>query len=204
MNDTFIERRIDVGGTPIRCLERGQGETVVALHGDSDPAPNALEDLLARQLRVVALESSAFSARPPQDAARILAQTLATLGLVKYALIAGGRAAVAALCHAAQAAAAPETLVLFSPAGPLAGAEVWLGDITAPTLILTGTKDEPAAEAASRLCAERIPESYPMLVYDTGAAMAAERPAALLEAVADFLERRGRFVLERQTSVISP
>jgi len=34
--------------------------------------------------------------------------------------------------------------------------------------------------------------------------MATERPAALFEAVADFLERRGRFVLERQESVISP
>ena len=99
---------------------------------------------------------------------------------------------------------APETLVLLSPAGPLAGAEARLSDIKAPTLILIGTKDDTATEAAGRLCVERIPESYPMLVYDAGPAMAAERPAALFEAVADFLERRGRFVLERRESVISP
>jgi pimeloyl-ACP methyl ester carboxylesterase len=110
-----------------------------------------------------------------------------------------------ALCHAAELAAAPETLVLFSPAGPLAGdAEACLGDIKAPTLILVGTRDDAATEAAGRLCADRISESYPMLVYDAGSAMASERPAALFEAVADFLERGGRFVLERQASVISP
>ena len=153
---------------------------------------------------MLALESPAFAARTPQDAARLLARTLAALGLGKYALIAGGPAAAAALCHAAEAAAAPEALVLLSPAGPLGGAEARLGDIKAPTLVLIGTKDNSATEATGRLCAERIPESYPMLVYDSGPAMAAERPAALFEAVADFLERRGRFVLERQESVISP
>jgi pimeloyl-ACP methyl ester carboxylesterase len=160
--------------------------------------------MLAQKFRVLALESPGAAARTPQDAARLLARALATLGLGTYALIAGGRAAAVALCHAADAAIAPEALVLLSPAGPLAGIEARLGDITAPTLILLGTKDEPAAEAAARLCAQRIPESYPMLVYDAGPAMASERPAAVFEAVADFIERRGRFVLERRESAISP
>jgi pimeloyl-ACP methyl ester carboxylesterase len=84
------------------------------------------------------------------------------------------------------------------------GAETRLGDIKAPTLILVGTKDDAATQAAGKLCADRIRDSYPMLVYDSGPAMAAERPAALYEAVADFLERGGRFVMERQESVISP
>ena len=204
MSDAFAERRIDADGTPIRCLEHGDGETIVTLHGASGAAPTGLEQLLARKFRVIALESPAFAVRAPKDAARILARAIAALGLGKYALIVSGRAAAAALCHAAEAAAAPETLVVLSPAGPLAGAEVRLGNIKAPTLLLVGTKDEPATEAAGRLCAEHIPESYPMLVYDSGPAMAAERPAALFEAVADFVERRGRFVLERQESVISP
>ena len=204
MSDAFDERRIDAGGTPIRCLERGQGETVVMLHGESGAAPTALEQLMARKFRVLALESPALAALAPQDAARVLARAVATLGLGKYALIADGRAAGAALCHAAEAAVAPVTLVLVSPAGPLAGVEARLGDIKAPTLVLVGTKDGPTTEAAGRLCAERIVESYPMLVFDSGPAMAAERPAALFEAVADFVERQGRFVLERQESVISP
>jgi pimeloyl-ACP methyl ester carboxylesterase len=204
MSDAFAERRIDADGAPIRCLERGRGETVIALHGEAGAAPTALEQLLAQKFRVIALESPAFAARAPQDSARMLARALAALALGKYALIAGGRTAAAALCHAAEAAAAPETLVLLSPACPLAGVEACLHDIKAPTLVLIGTRDEPATEAAGRLCAERIPESYPMLVYDAGPAMASERPAALFEAVADFLERRGRFVLERQESVISP
>ena len=204
MSDAFAERRIDADGAPVRCLERGQGEAVIVLHGEAGAAPTAFEQLLAQKFRVLALESPAFATRAPQDAARVLARALATLGLGKYALIAGGPAAATALCHAADAAPAPETLVLFSPAGPLAGAEACLGDIKAPTLILVGTRDDAATEAAGRFCADRIPESYPMLVYDAGRAMASERPAALFEAVADFLERGGRFVLERQASVISP
>jgi pimeloyl-ACP methyl ester carboxylesterase len=204
MSDAFAERRIDVDGTPIRCLERGQGETVVALHGESGATPTSLEQLLAQKCRVLTLESPVFAAGAPQDAARLLARALAALGVSKYALIAGGPAAAVALCHAAEAAAVPETLILLSPAGPLAGAEARLSDIKAPTLVLTGTKDDAATEAAGRLCAERIPESYVMLVYDAGATMATERPAALFEVVADFIERGGRFVLERQESVISP
>ena len=204
MSEAFAERRIDADGTSIRCLERGDGECVVALHGESDATPNALEQLLAQKFRVLVLESRALATRPPQDAARLLARALAPQGLGKYALVAGGPAVAMALCYAADVAVAPETLVLLSPAGPLAGAEARLGAIKAPTLVLVGTKDDAATEAAGRLCAERIPESYPMLVYDSGPAMASERPAALFEAVADFLERRGRFVLERQASVINP
>ena len=204
MSSAFAERRIDADGAPIRCLECGQGETVVALHAESSAAPTALEQMLAQKFRVFALESPVFAERAPQDAARHLARAVASLGLGKYALVAGGRAAAAALCHAAEAAAAPDTLVLLSPAGSLAGAEPRLGDIKAPALVLVGTKDDAATEAAARLCADRIAESYPMLVYDSGPAMAAERPAALFEAIADFLERRGRFVLERQESMIYP
>jgi pimeloyl-ACP methyl ester carboxylesterase len=204
MSGDFAERQINATGTPVRAFERGQGETVVVVRAEAGSAPTAFEQLLAEKFRIIALESPGFAAHGPQDGARHLTQALAALGIDKYALIAGGSAAAAVLLHAGEAGAAPETLVLLSPAGPLDGAEAHLGDIKTPTLILTGTKDEPATEAAGRLCAERIPESYPMLVYDSGPAMAAERPAALFEAVADFLERRGRFVLERQESVISP
>jgi pimeloyl-ACP methyl ester carboxylesterase len=204
MSEAFSERRIDVDGTPIRCLERGEGEPVVTLRGDSGAAPTALDQLLAQKFRMLLLESPAFAAGSPQDAARLLARTLAKLSLGKHALLASGPAAAMALCHAAEAAGAPEALVLLSPAGSLTGAEAHMRDITAPTLILVGTKDEPATEAAGRLCGDHIRESYPMLVYDSGPAMATERPAALFEAVADFLERRGRFVMERQESVISP
>jgi hypothetical protein len=204
MSEAFSDRRIDADGTPVRCLERGQGGAVVTLHNDAGAAPTALEQLLAQKFRVLALESNTFATRAPQDAARILSRALANLGLGKYGLIASGPTAAATLCQVAEAAAPPETLVLLSPAGPLAGAEAKLGHISVPTLILLGTRDDQATQAVGRLCADHIRESYPMLVYDSGPAMATERPAALFEAVADFLERRGRFVLERQESVISP
>jgi pimeloyl-ACP methyl ester carboxylesterase len=192
------ERVLEFDGAPIRCLESGSGESVVAVHGPGDGTPTPLETLLAQKFRVLALESTGFVTRTPEDAGRLLGDVIAKLGLGRYAVIAAGRCAGAALSHAA--AASPQTLVLISPAGAVP--EARLGDVTMPTLILSGTKDEH--DATARLCAERIRECYPMLVYDSGPAMTTERPAALYEAVADFLERGGRFVLERQDSTISP
>ncbi len=204
MSVAFSERRIDAGGVPLSCLEAGYGKAVLVLHGEPGSAPNALEELLAGTFRVVVLESGAFAVGAPQEAARLLTRSVAALALDDYALIAYRGATAAALCHAAEPEAALTRLVLVSPAGGRAIPEERLSAIAAATLVLTGTADPPATEAAGRLCAEHIPECYPMLVYDTGPGMATERPAALLEAVADFVERGGGFVVERQESVISP
>jgi len=204
MTSGFTERRIELDGVSIRCFERGQGETIVSLHDESGAAPTVLEQKLAQNFRVVVLQSEALASHPPADGVGLLGKIVASLRLADHGMIAADRAAVPALLYAAAADAASKTLVLLSPAGSLAGAESRLSQIKVPTLVLVGTEDEPTAQTVGPLCAEHIPECYQMLVYDSGRAMADERPAALFEAVADFLERRGRFVLERQESVISP
>ena len=204
MNDTPVERRVEADGVSVRYREHGRGETVIVLHRDGDRAANEFEQMLAEKFRVVALESGAFAARSPQEAGRLLARAVEALATGKYALVAYRHAAAAALCHAAEPLPALESLVLLSPSGDFAPAEPRLSLIKVPTLLLVGTKDEPATVTVGRVCAESIPECYPMLVYDSGPSMASERPAALYEAVSDFLQRRGRFVLERQHSAISP
>ena len=148
MRDAFAERRIAIDGTPVRCLECGQGETVVALHAESGATPTELEQMLAQKFRVLALQSPSFAAPAPGDAARLLARVLATLSLDKYALIAGGAAAATALCHTAAAAGAPEALVLLSPQGPLARAQAPPCAINAPPLVPVGPQDQPATAAA--------------------------------------------------------
>jgi len=199
MSETFSERRIDVDGAQFCCFEYGTGDTLVSLHADAVTGPTALERLLAAKFRVMALEIPALVTDAKTGSQR-LAKGLDLLAIRKYALIASGTTAAMALAHAADAS--PESLVLLSPVGPLGSAEAHLGEIAAPTLILIGTKDNPATAAVGRAC-ERIPDSYPMLVYEADSGMAAERPEALYEAVADFIERHGRFILERQNSVVS-
>ena len=177
---------------------------MVALHGEPAAAPTALEKLLSQKFRVVALESSGFAGRAPHEAARLMARVARNLGLDHYSLIASTSAAAAGLCHALEAAPQPEALVLVSPSGHIADLDARLGDIKVTTLVLVGTRDKPATSSAGRSCADRMPDSYFMVVYDAGPAMEDERPAALFEAITDFIERRGKFVLERQESALSP
>jgi len=198
----FASRLLEVDGVSVRSIDCGTGDIAVVLHDETGSAPTAFEETLAERFRVVALESTGFAALAPEDGARLLARTLQALGIEKYAVIASEATTATALFHAAQATA--DALVLLSPAGPLASAEAHLSKIKAPTLVLVGTKDNSVGEPATPPFADRISECYPMLVYDCGPDMMVERPAALFEAVADFLERRGRFILERQTSIISP
>jgi pimeloyl-ACP methyl ester carboxylesterase len=203
MSATFTERRIDAEAS-LRCLEAGRGEVVVVLHGEADIAPTALETMLSQKFRVIALECPGFAMQTPHEAARLIARVAGNLDLERYSLIASTSAAAAALCHVLEAAAQVEALVLVSPSGPIGDLEARLGDIKVATLVLVGTRDKPAASSAARLIADRSPDGYFMVVYDAGQAMENERPDALYEVIADFIERRGRFVLERQESALSP
>lgn len=204
MSAAFAERRIEIDGTSIRCLEAGRGATVIALHGDAGDAPTALETMLAEKFRVVALANAGFTGQAPREAADLAARAIRNLGVERYSLLAGAEAAAAAVFLGSDAAAAIEALTLVSPSGNSRDLEARLGDVKVTTLVLSGTKEKPAAAAIARMCADRLPDGYFMVVYDAGPAMENERPAALYEAVADFLERRGRFVLERQDSALSP
>jgi len=202
MSEAFAERRIDADGTAIRCFEAGKGEIVLALHGEADTAPTPLEEMLSQKFRVISLESPSLAARSPHEAAALIARVARMLSLERYSLIATTNAAAAGLRHACDAAAQVAALVLVSPAGAIGEPEA--RELKATTLVLVGTRDKPAASATGRLLADRISDGFFMLVYDAGPAMERERPAALFEAAADFLERRGRFVLERQASALSP
>ena len=113
-----------------------------------------------------------------------------------------------ALWQAIDAPESVDALVLLSPAasGFTSDPELErrLGEIQAPTLILIGTNDTTIPPETGRLYVERLPNCYYTLVYDAGHAIAAERPDALLAAVCDFVERRGTFIVERNSTAINP
>ena len=83
-------------------------------------------------------------------------------------------------------------------------AEVRLGEIRCATLVVFGLNDRLVAPEAARVYREKIPNSNNSIVYDAGHAIVAERPEALINVVADFVEHRETFVVGRRTGMVNP
>ena len=74
-----------------------------------------------------------------------------------------------------------------------------------PTLVLFGTLDRVIPPEMGRHYKELMPgNSHLALVYDAGHAIAAERPEAFTEIVADFLDRHTAFLISRTETLIHP
>ena len=221
---TFAEHFVQIGGMRIRYLEGGQGNPVVVLHGKDGLTSSPLNNLLARQFRVIALEIPDVGRSPGNvqsqsipDLARTLAEAVTALGLGHYGLVSTAASAPLALWHALELPQHVDALVLISPIALLPDGwtvpsgyardpalERQLGDIQTATLVLVGTRDEVLPAETGRLYVERLPNCYYALVYDAGHEIEAERPEALFAAVRDFLEQRETFVVSRKNTVINP
>jgi pimeloyl-ACP methyl ester carboxylesterase len=221
---TFTERFVQVGRRRIRYLEAGQGNPVVVLHDGNGLTSYPLDNLLARQFRVIVVEIPDVSRSPGKtrapsrrDLARTLAEAIATLGLEHYGLVSTAVSAPLALWHAIDLPQRVDALVLISPIALLPDGwtapsgyardpalEQQLGDLQTATLVLVGTRDEVLPAETGRLYVERLPNCYYALVYDAGHEIDAERPEALCAAVRDFLEQRETFVVSRKNTVINP
>ncbi len=208
MSGPSVERSIQVDGTPLRYLEAGQGSPVVILAGEL--RLSAFASLLARQFRVVVLELPASTDRDQAAAASRLNRAAAAIGLDHYVVIGSGDGAALALWQAVDAPDHIDGLVLISPTLllPEATAESALagrlGEVRAPALVLFGTNDPAIPPETGRLYVERLPECYYALSYDAGHDIAGDRPEALSEAVSDFVERRGTFIVERNSTALHP
>ena len=72
-----------------------------------------------------------------------------------------------------------------------------LGEISALTLILYGTKDGLVPVASPRLLKERIPRSHLIYVYDAAHAIDIDQPARFVSLVGDFLALGEAFIVNR-------
>ena len=209
MSGPSAERSIQLDGTPLRYLEAGQGSPVVIVEKTGELELSAFASLLAQQFRVVVLELPASADQDEAALASRLNRAVAALGLDHYVVIGSGDTAALALWQAVDAPDHVDGLVLLSPTvlrpgaaeSPLAGR---LGEVKAPALVLFGTNDPAVAPETGRLYVERLPECYYALSYDAGHDIAGDRPEALSEAVSDFVERRGTFIVERNSTALHP
>ena len=79
-----------------------------------------------------------------------------------------------------------------------------LGEVSCATLAVFGQSDQMVAPEAPRIYREKMPNCNISFVYDAGHAILADRPEALIGAVADFIERRETFIVGRESGLINP
>ena len=130
-----------------------------------------------------------------------------------YGLIGVSSAASVAIRHALNSPGSIAALVLVSPlavrpAGePVVVAndlESQLAGIQCPTLAVFGQADDTIDPVAPSIYRSRIPNCNVAFVYDAGHDIASERPQALLNLVADYLERRETFIVQNRAGAINP
>lgn len=112
----------------------------------------------------------------------------------------GTGAGVAAALRMAAETERVSALVLESP---VEEPEAWMRDVSVPTLVLVGTDDGASAGLGARYKA-LLPNCHLVFVYGAGRDIAATRPEAFADVVADFLERREAFVINRTPTRIHP
>ena len=192
----FREGQVETAGGMVRYLEAGHGRTLLHLAPAGARVATAAHELLAAAFRVVLVES-------PAAGVPALSPLADELRLEVFDLMASGAAAGVALELALAAPARVRAIVLEGPVGIEPRLQARLGEIAKATLVLLGTQDD-AATPTARACQAAIPNGHLVLVYDAGPSVAAERPAAFVEVVTDFLERHEAFVISRARTVILP
>ena len=88
--------------------------------------------------------------------------------------------------------------------GESAALESRLHDVQCPTLVVFGQDDTSVAPEATSIYRERIPNCNIAFVYDAGHDVASERPEALVNVMADYLERRETFIVQNRSDVVNP
>jgi pimeloyl-ACP methyl ester carboxylesterase len=73
-----------------------------------------------------------------------------------------------------------------------------------PVLVLFGTLDRVIPPEMGRHYKALLPNAHLVFVYDAGHLIAAERPEAFTEVVADFLDRREAFLISQRATMILP
>jgi pimeloyl-ACP methyl ester carboxylesterase len=82
--------------------------------------------------------------------------------------------------------------------------EAAMRNLPTPTLVLFGTHDQNMPPELGHHYKELLPNCHLVFVYDAGHRISVDRPEAVADVTADFLERHEAFVINRNETVINP
>ena len=206
-NSSEVRATTVVGPSALRCEDIGAGDAIVILQDSTEQS--ALIERLAENFRVLAFTIP--QAVGGSTIAEEIDQAAARRGVAGYSVIAGSNHVLAAIALAISFSGRVNALVLIGPGTELLvgaadpnglAAGIAFEQITAPTLTLFGTRQDTAAFELGRSLAQRIANCFYVLVYDSDSNIGRDRLQALHELVRDFLMRRERFVVSRDSSAI--
>ena len=190
----FAARDATAKGVKLRVTEAGAGRPVIVIGAGF--AGGGAHSALAARFHVTAVESN-------EDGARKLGEALAALaeGAEKVGVVGIGAHAGAALAAAHTLGERACALVFVSPAGLPIGAGANADDplapllrgVLTPKLIMLGHDDKAQPPDAPRLYRRSLSRSNVILIYNSGAAIAADRPHAFANVAGDFLDRQDRY-----------
>jgi pimeloyl-ACP methyl ester carboxylesterase len=202
----FRESHVNADGSRIRYMEAGNGPPLIHLHGAQGLQLTPAHDLLSQHHRVIVFEmpDSLENNATIKPLASTMAKAAQALDIKHFDLMGSSFGGTVALWLAVQHPEHVRSLVLEAPAAihdTQGSLEEYMRQLPTPTLVLFGTLDRVAM---GRHYKALLPNSHLVFVYNAGHRIAAERPEAFTEVVADFLERREAFVVSRRTTLIHP
>ena len=197
---------LECGGLSFRYTEAGKGDAIIVFPDDTTTLMNDVVEALAPRYRVLTIDVPGDAGKTSAVANHI-AQGLARIDISSFSVVGVARGAALALAQAMYTPENVRRLVLFSP--PLAAVRqpelaAELGKITAPTLVLVGTRDRSGARDAGHVCRERIPACHLILVYEAGHMLLADRREACLTPVNEFLEQGEGFIVFHESQLVHP
>ncbi|GEM_PF-2086308 len=193
----------EIDGVRFGVREAGNGRPVVVF-GDEAQA-KALADGLATHNRVLAMEVFEAGALRANQLAQIAARAVTRIGLERFSVIGISSGSSLALALATLAPNQIDKLILLSPPRMAefdAQISANLGQVTAPTLVMVGTRDRSGAAETMRTLREKLPACQLLFVYGAGRALITDRPDACLSPINEFLERGIEYVVCHESQVI--
>ena len=187
--------KVDIGNAALGCIVAGAGKPVVYFTTASNDTPTTFHSLIAQHLKVFIVSLTDADV----DASTIGA-ILKALGLDAATILCRGSVAQAALEFAREAPDAVSQLILIAPQVQVSDA---LRAVERPVLVLESSRSSDVVSVGQKLTG-LMPECYDVLVYDTSDALDTERPEAVADVVADFVDRSGGFIVGKPRGPIHP
>lgn len=184
-------------------FETGNGDPIIVFAARDD-AVAAMIGKLADSHRLIFFDLSSITQASEDKFAEKMPSALTGIGIEQCSLIGIQADARAALALAIAAPEHVDRLIMISPQISGSGQLPDLGAVKAPTLVLVGTRDAPAAIEVGRLCRERISSCHLSFVYGAGNPLVGNRLEACLNPLVQFLEEGEQFIIVRESQVVSP